>query len=456
MTHTEINLSPQELEHLVGAFSSTALVILRCDAILMKAGGLSPRGFQDFSSALQRFWHVSAPAEINRYVGLSIDQQFYFLHAKFLPQGEFLLGLMFPLQTPLSRIRQDMREMQHCILDKVQLVSDRDDTLEQSLQSNLVPYPEHNPESLTQPTDPGWSLEIDQDVKKIKDEPVSEQPTNPLFNDENSTFNKEEQLHSAGFPDEDAETEGASHDPEMLMEEIPWQPVEIIMTDETEPIQAGLEIPSGVIAQQHVEDHHFEDHNNPWQSLVELPPSKDDLASILQNDFDLNQDIPDGEEMPLSLFYGFNSNVVRASAPQKGDLDATEEKMNIAVYDVTFVLVPRSVDHQLLGDVSVRLYSWLITICETYGWQLDDLSVRPNFVKWTLCDFPETLISEMLAIIRSETSKKILREFPEFQQDGQARDFWSTGYLVDMKNREISSQAVLSHLSTSRLDRETP
>jgi len=127
------------------------------------------------------------------------------------------------------------------------------------------------------------------------------------------------------------------------------------------------------------------------------------------------------------------------------------ESLEVDVSDVTFYLVPRLDTHHLLGALSHKLRCWLPEICETYGWQLDLIAVRPDYLKWTLRDFPEPLIREMLTILRHKTSERIFRVFPELKKGNPTSDFWSPGYLVDMLNQDFSTQSLISHLSKSRL-----
>jgi hypothetical protein len=87
-----------------------------------------------------------------------------------------------------------------------------------------------------------------------------------------------------------------------------------------------------------------------------------------------------------------------------------------------------------------------------YGWELILLSVRPDYLKWTLGDFPESLIQEMLRLMRMETSKRIFRTFSDLQNENQGGDYWAPGYLVDLQNREFTTQALMAHVDSSRLN----
>jgi len=83
--------------------------------------------------------------------------------------------------------------------------------------------------------------------------------------------------------------------------------------------------------------------------------------------------------------------------------------------------------------------------------QLDSTTIRPDYLKWTLKDFPESITREMLRIIRQKRSRRIFRVFPNLMTSGGDGDFWSSGYLVDKQNREFSTQALMTHIAKNRL-----
>jgi len=53
--------------------------------------------------------------------------------------------------------------------------------------------------------------------------------------------------------------------------------------------------------------------------------------------------------------------------------------------------------------------------------------------------------------VRMETSKRIFRIFPELQKDIQEVDYWAPGYLVDLQNREFTTQALMAKVARNRL-----
>ncbi len=122
------------------------------------------------------------------------------------------------------------------------------------------------------------------------------------------------------------------------------------------------------------------------------------------------------------------------------------------VLDMSFYLVPRNESHHLVGVLSRQLRSWMRWVCKKYGWELIALSVRPSYFKWTLGDFPESLIQVMLRLIRKETSNRIINLFSEYKKEMDGVDYWAPGYLVDMHNREFTTQVLMAHIDHNRLN----
>lgn len=199
--------------------------------------------------------------------------------------------------------------------------------------------------------------------------------------------------------------------------------------------------------------------DHAWQPLTEVSPQEEDLVSIFQDDFETGekqtaqrdrrqQAIP--APKPQSAF---QSQLDTQPVPVRDSLAnwAVGPEIPVAT-QITFYLAPRQTTHFLIGGLSRQLRQWLPAICATYGWELDLLSVRPDYLKWTLRDFPEALTREMLLTVREKTSQRIFRVFPNLRQGASSPDFWAPGYLVDSQNRDFSTQALMAHVARNRLE----
>jgi hypothetical protein len=109
--------------------------------------------------------------------------------------------------------------------------------------------------------------------------------------------------------------------------------------------------------------------------------------------------------------------------PMPGELDETRphsitevagrvmlEPISPGLYNLTYacLLVPRFSSHYLTGDMSDRLSEWLPQICIAFGWRLEYLAVRPEYVQWVVNVPPATSPGYLMRIMRQLPKKSLL------------------------------------------------
>jgi len=154
---------------------------------------------------------------------------------------------------------------------------------------------------------------------------------------------------------------------------------------------------------------------------------------------------------------------VRRAAP--GELDETRphsitevagrvmmEPISPGLYNLTYacLLVPRFTSHYLTGDISDRLSEWLPQICIAFGWRLEYLAVRPEYVQWVLNVPPATSPGYLMRIMRQQTSEKIFGEFPRMKKENPSGDFWAPGYLIMGGTQPHPPQLVKDYIKQTR------
>jgi len=426
--------------------SAIAMVWVCEDLRCFIAGGLSPQGFQTLTAAVKRHWLDSTQKDPYRYVGLALDGKLYILHAKVLPQKNCVLGLAFPFKTSLSRIRKDTAQLMRSSLETPKNQFKASTSLERSLQF----IPQSNSDA-----EPGWVRQDNQSAEPIEDVHLPEKKIIELEETEADAIAQKKILHTSrktrqsGY--EQASPSGMTADFSLEIPEISWQPVG---DDWLEPDEKTPE--PHCSSTEALDSPGERTLGDVWQPLAEMNSHEDDLISLLQDDYDLREDLmilDEGLESPERSARPVQDEWLSPSdkSSHTDNLDMDLLVWTEKVSDVTFYLVPGHDSQYLLGDLAHRLRDWLPAICSTYGWELDFLSIRPDYMKWTLHDFPESLILEMLRIIREQLSEKIYRVFPHLLPNNQLKDFWSPGYLVDTQNREFSTQALITHVSSGRL-----
>jgi REP element-mobilizing transposase RayT len=151
--------------------------------------------------------------------------------------------------------------------------------------------------------------------------------------------------------------------------------------------------------------------------------------------------------------------------PMPGELDETRphsitevagrvmlEPISPGLYNLTYacLLVPRFSSHYLTGDLADRVAEWLPQICIAFGWRLEYLAVRPEYVQWVLNVPPATSPGYLMRIVRQQTSEKIFAEFSKMRKENPSGDFWAPGYLIMGGSQPHPPQLVKDYIKQTR------
>jgi REP element-mobilizing transposase RayT len=109
-------------------------------------------------------------------------------------------------------------------------------------------------------------------------------------------------------------------------------------------------------------------------------------------------------------------------------LEPTIAGMSLLNY--TCVLIPRMPTHYLTGDLSEKVGQWIHQICLAFGWRLEGIALRPEYIQWTVQVAPTISPGNVVKIVRQRTSELIFAGFDKLSQQNPSGDFWATGYLL--------------------------
>ena len=128
------------------------------------------------------------------------------------------------------------------------------------------------------------------------------------------------------------------------------------------------------------------------------------------------------------------------------------EPASAGVYQLMYacLLVPRFPSHYLTGDITERLSEWIPNICIAFGWQLEHLAVRPEYLQWVVNVSPATSPGYLMRIMRQQTSEKIFAEFPRLKKENPSGDFWAPGYLIMSGTQPHPPQLVKDYIKQIR------
>ncbi len=122
------------------------------------------------------------------------------------------------------------------------------------------------------------------------------------------------------------------------------------------------------------------------------------------------------------------------------------------LYDLTYacLLLPRLGNHHLTGDLAERLSEWMPNISIAFGWRLEYISVRPDYLQWVINVPPTASPGYLMRIIRKQTSDRIFDEFPRLKRENPSGDFWAPGYLIMGGSQPHPSQLVMDYIQRTR------
>jgi REP element-mobilizing transposase RayT len=154
-------------------------------------------------------------------------------------------------------------------------------------------------------------------------------------------------------------------------------------------------------------------------------------AGFGQADWVVAEEIPDPEK-PLATVDMPTETIALPDLSTTVHLADRLDPLSTEVYNLPFtcVLVPRFPGHYLIGDLAESLSMWYPQICLAYGWRLEGLSVRPEYIQWMVRIPPTTAPDVLLTILRQHTSQRIFEAFPRLRAENSSGEFWAPGYLI--------------------------
>ena len=386
----------QHLTRLTLESSAQAALITRGDHLWAYAGQLSQGAAKELAMTVTRHWDGQKGSDLLRFVRLEATKAEHMLYATRLAD-DVVLALVFDAETPFSTIRTQAGQL-------VNLLST----------------------------------------------PVSEGMESPL----------EQQNH---FP--------ASYDaPTQMLDDESSPDLEIpdiseILSDVPPPTPERGMIPLS-------DEEEWGTRPSPSRSTKY---SRESSPAVRANDLLMaNQDNEQTVESRVGGIEDFDATMPSKSRhrpetpvrrPMPGQLDETRphsitevasrvmlEPIAPGLYNLTYacLLVPRFSSHYLTGDISDRLSEWLPQICIAFGWRLEYLAVRPEYVQWVVNVPPATSPGYLMRIVRQQTSEKIFTEFTRMKKENPSGDFWAPGYLIMGGTQPHPPQLVKDYIKQTR------
>ena len=146
--------------------------------------------------------------------------------------------------------------------------------------------------------------------------------------------------------------------------------------------------------------------------------------------FSIHVNQTDSNEKHESRDFGINNRDIYI--PPDANEEIILEPLEQNPYDVSYtcLLLPRLGSHLLLDDIAIHLQMWMKQICVSFGWRLEFLSVKPDYLHWTIRVPPATSTAFFMHVVREQTSLHVLTDFPRLKRENHSGDFWAPGYLI--------------------------
>jgi REP element-mobilizing transposase RayT len=121
-------------------------------------------------------------------------------------------------------------------------------------------------------------------------------------------------------------------------------------------------------------------------------------------------------------------------------------------YDLSYacLLIPRFSSHYLIGDIVESLHLWMNHICVSFGWRLDNLVIKPEYMQWIISVPPNTPPTRCIRTVREDTSIRIFEDFPQFKNENLSKDFWAPFYRILLGSLPHPQEMINDFINTTR------
>jgi REP element-mobilizing transposase RayT len=388
----DVSKAAQHLTRLTLESAAQAALITRGDNLWAYAGGLSQNAAKELAVTVTRHWDGQKGSDLLRFVRLEATKAEHMLYATRLAD-DVVLALVFDAETPFSTIRTQAGQL---------------------AQSLSIPNAE-------------------------EEKPLLQQGPLPATHDAKTEL----------LDDDENEQDAAIPNIANILFDVP----------PPQPNAGRIPLPDEDLLGTRPSSSHINQYSRESSPAVRV----NDLMVSNQNDETVEHVVQDFDAtMPSKSRPRPETPFQR---PMPGELDETRphsitevagrlmlEPIAPGLYNLTYacLLVPRFSSHYLTGDISDSISEWLPQICIAFGWRLEYLAVRPEYVQWVVNVPPATSPGYLMRIMRQQTSEKVFTEFPRLKKENPSGDFWAPGYLIMGGTQPHPPQLVKDYIKQTR------
>ena len=401
----DANKAAQHLTRLTLESSAQAALITRKNDLWAYAGGLSQNAAKEVAQTVTRNWDGQKGSDLLRFIRLESTKAEHMLYATRLT-SDTVLALVFDAETPFSTIRTQAS----------QLLSDFGND-----------RPEYRPSP--QPISRDVPAEMDES------EPLNIPPISNILSDIPAPNPEPLTSHEFRLPHR---------------EEEPFDPNQTRVSESLSNASVFSREPSPAVRRNQPQPA----ATNQSQNLVDTKSQpRSEAQSVFEGVEVTAPSRPKPRpETPIARPHPGEHDVTRESPSTEAARKLVVEPVSAGLYHLTYacLLVPRFSSHYITGDLSDRLSEWLPNICIAFGWRLEFLAVRPEYLQWVVNVQPSTSPGYLMRIMRQQTSEKIFADFPRMKKENPSGDFWAPGYLIMGGSQPHPPQLVRDYIRQTR------
>lgn len=114
------------------------------------------------------------------------------------------------------------------------------------------------------------------------------------------------------------------------------------------------------------------------------------------------------------------------------------------------VLLPRLPQHFITGDLSDQMAGTIQRLSLSFGWRLEHLAVRPEYLLLLVALPPGISPEAMVTDLKKYTSRWIFDDFPRLGRENPSGDFWAPGYLLITATQPPAHQVLKTFIEQTR------
>ncbi|MGD8455921.1 MAG: IS200/IS605 family transposase [Anaerolineales bacterium] len=387
----DVSLAAQHLTRLSLETSSQASLITKLDQIWAYAGELPQNATEELARIVAAYFADGGGSDLARFISLEATGNEYMLYASGLG-GEYVLAMVFDAEMPFSKIRAQANR------------------LAEGLSTDYPPMaPAEGAAGNT------FSSQVDGQVGIGENELGGQENLQPLLDDVPppipNDWIPETMVPAArkGFLDE-------------------------LLEDDLSQRSSRADVFSYETQASEIDD-------GPHR--VEL--AIDEPQATREGEFQNETVLSEAEREAVV------AETIKSRVPGKSKVTKVEP-VSPSMYNLTYacVLIPRFPHHYLTGAIATRLADWINNMSVAFGWRLEHLSIRPEYMQWMVNVPPNTSPGYLMRTIRQHTSRRMFVEFPRLEEDNPSGDFWAHGYLIMSGTHPPPSQLVKDFIRNTR------